>query len=300
MNNPRILPYLLIFTAGVLWGATFSLALIATSEGTHPLTLTTWQAILTVIIAGAICLFGRVPAFRLRHLDKYLIIGLLGVVLPNTLYYHAAPHLSAGILSITVSTVPLFTYLLMWILRYESLVIRRAFGIALGMSAILLLVLPEESVQLEDASFWILWVLMCALMYALESVYIARKVDSRVRIFELLCGSNLVSLIFLLPAMIGIGAAEQMSWVFSSSAWAITGIAAIGVAAYAMYFHSIRIAGPVFASQCAYIVTIAGVLWGMVIFSERHSLWVWASVVVLLAGIALVTPSEKDTARTAA
>ena len=61
-----------------------------------------------------------------------------------------------------------------------------------------------------------------------------------------------------------------------------------------MFFYTIKTAGPVFASQCAYIVTISGVLWGIVIFAEVHSIWVWLSVVVMMAGLALVTPTGKN------
>ena len=51
-------------------------------------------------------------------------------------------------------------------------------------------------------------------------------------------------------------------------------------------------AGPVFASQTAYIVTLAGVLWGMVIYRETHSVWVWASLVVMFIALSLVRPRE--------
>ena len=44
------------------------------------------------------------------------------------------------------------------------------------------------------------------------------------------------------------------------------------------------------ASQCAYVVTLAGVLWGMLIYGEAHSTWVWASLVVMIIALSLVTP----------
>jgi drug/metabolite transporter (DMT)-like permease len=48
----------------------------------------------------------------------------------------------------------------------------------------------------------------------------------------------------------------------------------------------------VFASQCAYAVTISGVIWGIMIFSEQHSIWVWLSVIVMLLGLMLVNPDD--------
>jgi len=43
---------------------------------------------------------------------------------------------------------------------------------------------------------------------------------------------------------------------------------------------AIKSSGAVFATQCAYIVTLSGVFWGIVIFAEEHSIRVWSSVAV--------------------
>jgi len=36
-------------------------------------------------------------------------------------------------------------------------------------------------------------------------------------------------------------------------------------------------------------MTIAGVLWGMLLLHEHHSLWIWAAMLAMCAGVALVT-----------
>ena len=105
MTNHRLLPYLYILVAGILWGSTFSFALIATADGTHPIALTLWQVLLTATVFVFICLYKKLPIFKLQNLGQYLIIGVLGIVGPDVLYYTAAPHLSAGILSIVVANV---------------------------------------------------------------------------------------------------------------------------------------------------------------------------------------------------
>jgi drug/metabolite transporter (DMT)-like permease len=60
-----------------------------------------------------------------------------------------------------------------------------------------------------------------------------------------------------------------------------------------MFFYTIKTCGPVFASQCAYAVTISGVIWGIIVFSEQHSIWIWISVMVMLLGLALVSPDQE-------
>jgi drug/metabolite transporter (DMT)-like permease len=294
MRNSPLFPYFLILTAGVLWGGTFSLALIATADGTHPMTLTTWQVILSALLFLVVCLVSKVPVFSFRRLHYYVVIAIIGIVAPDLLYYFGAPHLNAGILSITVSTVPLFTYAIMWAMRYEPLVLKRAIGILLGMVAILLLVLPDQGLSSEDANLWILLVVLCAVSYAVETVYISEGIAHDLDIRELLCGSNIVAAIFLIPTTSWMGVGVPVSWVLSPAGMAISTIALISTVAYMMFFYTIKSAGPVFASQSAYVVTISGVLWGILIFSEVHTIWLWLSVVVMMAGLALVTPGERS------
>ena len=293
MRNSPLLPYFLIITAGVVWGGTFSLALIATADGTHPVMLTSCQVVISAIFFFVICLYSRVPVFKLQRLPIYTMLALLGIILPDLLYYFAAPHLNAGILSITVSTVPLFTYAIMWAMRFEPMILKRALGILLGMVAILLLVLPDQELSSINASYWILAVVLCAVCYAIENVYISEGINIDLDIRELLCGSNIVATIILVPATAWMGVGVPVSWMLTPAALAITTIALSSTLAYMMFFYTIRTAGPVFASQCAYIVTISGILWGIVIFAEVHTIWVWLSVVVMMAGLALVTPATR-------
>lgn len=294
MTKQAALPYLLILASGLLWGVTFSLALIATAEGASAVTLTAWQVVLSALIFIVICWVKKISAFRLKNLKYYSTIAVLGIVAPDLLYYSAAPHLSAGILSVTVSTVPVFTYLMMWMLRYEPLVFKRAMGILLGMVAILLLVIPDQGFASDDASFWIILVVLCALAYSAENVFIDKSIGDRMPISEILSGSTMVASVALLLLLAWTGTGVPVSWLWSASSMAIVATAAISVIAYTLFFYTIGLSGSVFASQSAYIVTLSGVVWGIVLFAEEHSVWVWLSIVVMMIGVTLVTPSKAE------
>lgn len=294
MSNHRFFPYALITIAGLIWGVTFSFALMATSEGAHPLAISAWQVVVTGFFFVVFCLMAKIPAFRFRHFRYYLVIALVGIISPNLAYYYAAPHLSAGILSITVSTVPLLTYAMMLALHYESVKLKRVFGIVLGMVAILLLVLPDHSVNSEDANFWILLALLSAFLYSVENIYIGHGVDDIVDVREILAGSNIVAIFIQFPIAMYLGVAEPVSWLLTIPGLALAALALGSGIAYSMFFYTIKTSGPVFASQCAYIVTISGVVWGIILFGEQHSIWVWSSVVVLMLGLVLVTPNKKS------
>jgi len=292
MSRHRFFPYFLILAAGLIWGATFSLALMSTAEGAHPLAISAWQVVITSLFLAVICLFAGVPVFRMRHIRHYALIAVIGITAPNLAYYYAAPYLSAGILSITVSTVPLLTYAIMLLLHYESVLLKRVFGIVLGMAAVLLLVLPDQGLESDDANFWILLAILSSVMYSIENVYISEGVDHSIDVREILAGSNIIAIVLQFPLAVYLGIAEPVSWLVTVPGMALAGIALGSSMAYSMFFYTIKTAGPVFASQCAYIVTLSGVFWGIVIFSEDHSIWVWSSVVVLMVGLFLVTPNK--------
>ena len=294
MTSHRFAPYLIILIAGLIWGATFSFVLIASRGGAHPFALTTWQVVLTALFYLVVCLVCKIKFFQKKHFRHYLILTVIGITVPTILYYYAAPHLSAGILSITVSTIPLLTYALMVIMRLESIVFKRCMGIVLGMIAILLLVVPDQGLDSSDANFWILLVLISAVLYTIENVYISEGIAYDTDIRELLCSSNIVASFILIPLTVALGVAEPVGWLLSIEGLAIAATAVGSGIAYALFFYVIKNSGPVFASQCAYIITISGVLWGIVFFGEEHSLWVWMSVVVMLGGLALVTPKESS------
>ena len=63
---------------------------------------------------------------------------------------------------------------------------------------------------------------------------------------------------------------------------AINGLAFFGL------FELIRLSGPTYASQITYIVTLTGVMFGIVMFGEVHSVWVWGATAMVLFGVGLV------------
>ena len=81
---------------------------------------------------------------------------------------------------------------------------------------------------------------------------------------------------------------------FDVSELALIAMTFAHILAYGGFVWLIGRAGPVFAAQVAYVVTLTGVFLGIVILGEVHSTWVWLSLVLMMAGLALVQPREKN------
>ena len=284
-----LLAWAILLVAGGSWGATYSLAKIAAESGAHPLGIALWQGVVgaAILTITETARRRRLPLDR-RHLRFYLLCGLLGTAIPSTLYYYAAPHLPAGVLAITLGLTPLITFVGAVALRVDQYAMRRLLGVALGVAAVLMIALPETSLPERAAAIWVVAALAAALSYATENLLIAKIRPPRTESLTLLLGMMLVVTIALLPVVLATGSFTPLAWPWGAVEWAIVGMAAINVFSYWLFIYLVTATGPIFATQMAYVVMVSGVLWGMLIFGESHSAWIWGALTVMLVGLALV------------
>lgn len=289
------LPWLVLLFLGTVWGLSFSLARIATLAGGTPFGITVWQSVVGgVILLAYTRARGRPLPLSARHLRIYVIVALLGASLPNSLFYFAAPHVQAGVLSITVALIPIITYGITMLCGFERLSALRISGVVFGGVAIGLLVLPESSLPSPAAIPWVLLACGSAVCYAAENVYLSRPALADIGPVRTATGMNIMAAVITLPLALVTDQMFLPAMPFGTLEWTIVALGVITAVAYTMFIMVINIAGPVFASQTGYLVTLGGVVWGMVLFGETHSPWVWASVATMILGLALVTPRKKE------
>lgn len=288
------LPYLLIFFVGITWGMTFSLARMATEYGASPTGLTFSQAFGGGLLLLVVCLFrGQFPVFGRQYLKHYIVIALAGTAIPSTMFFYAASHVPAGILAITIALVPMLTYLVTWMLRIDTFQVRRVAGIILGFCAILLLSIPESSLPEPGMVKWVMLSLVAAAFYAVEGIYLEVKIPAGTDLVALLCASLFTTAILILPIIYIQDAFFTISFPFRQFEWVLLALALVSSAAYVVFLYTVKIAGAVFATMAGYIITISGVFWGILFFQESHSNWVLASLILMMTGMALVTPREQ-------
>ena len=288
------IPYLLIFGIGVTWGSTFSLARIAAEAGGHPIGLTFWQAAGGAIVLLPICIYRQaLPRIDWQNIKRFTVIALAGTAIPGTLLFYAAAHVPAGILAISIALVPMSTYALAWMLGVDKYATKRFMGIVLGFGAILLLSLPETSLPEPGMVKWVLLAVVASVIYTIENLYVDICIPQGTDLIALLMGGLLVAALILAPLIYLQDAFVPLRYPFQNVEWAIIALAFINSAAYATFLYVVKMAGSVFASMAGYTITLAGIFWGMIFFDESHSVWVWAALVLMLAGMALVTPREQ-------
>ena len=286
-------PWFVLLFLGITWGGSFSLAKIAVEEGAHPLGVNYWQSLIgaALLISYLLVTKQSLPTGR-NYLSFYLICGFLGSVVPGLLYFYAIVHISPGVLAITIATVPIMTYIAAALMKVERTSILRLLGVCCGVLSILLLIVPTESLPDRSAVFWVFAAIAAAACYTGENLIIAIRLPQGANAFVVLGGMLIAATLIMTPFVFITDSFVPLSWPWGSSTWAIISLAILSVVCYGLFIMLVVRAGPVFASQTAYVVTLSGVFWGILIFGEEHSLWIWASLAVMLIALALVTPRK--------
>ncbi|MDB2579574.1 DMT family transporter, partial [Tateyamaria sp.] len=128
---------------GAAWGMTLPLTKIAVSTGYKHFGLLFWQLAIGAIVMSTVALVrGTRLSMGRAQVRVYVIIALIGSILPNTASYQAAVHLPAGVLSILLSMIPIWAFPIALFLALDRFEWRRFIGLAVGMMAVLMIVLP--------------------------------------------------------------------------------------------------------------------------------------------------------------
>ncbi len=288
-----LLPWACLLFMGATWGLSFSLGKIAVEEGIGAFGVSTVQSLLSGLILLAITLIRGKKLKELWHYWRFiLLIALLGAAVPSVIFYTAAPYVQAGILAITVALIPMMTYGASIPLKIEGFSWRRFSGLLFGVGAIMLIALPENSLPDKSAVPWILLACISSVCYAAENIILGFRSAINIGPIRLSMGMNLLAGVILLPIAVAKGQFYVPQFPFGVAEYALLGLSVISVFAYTMFVFSVAKFGAVFASQTGYIVTLAGVFWGMAIFGEEHSIWVWMALATMITGLALVSPRQ--------
>ena len=286
---------LILLIVGVSWGLTAPLSKIAVSTGHHYLGLLIWQIIIMILSLGLIQIFRKKKLpLNLNCFWRYVLVALLGTILPSSIMYKAYFHLQSGIMSILVSIVPMIAFLLVLVLQMEKFEIRRFLGVLFGIFAIILIVFPKLDLGYIGEVGWILLALLSPLCYAIEGVWINKIGIAKLDPIEVILGASILGFFILMPIVALNGYWITPYRVWGPAEFAITASSLIHSLIYISYIWLIGKAGVIFASQVSYIYTASGIGFSIILLGEGYSLFVWAAVILMLMGLMMVRPSRRS------
>lgn len=296
MSGRDTLFYTLVLVClGAGWGFTVPMAKVAVSGGYLQFGLIFWQlAIGAALMAAIAWVRGLALPLTRRHVRLYVIIAVIGTVVPNSLSYRSAIHLPAGIISILLSMVPMLAFPLAMSLGLDRFETRRLAGLLAGFAGVLLIVAPGTEVGRAIPLLWVGAVLVTCAFYAFEGNYVARWGTEGLDALQVLYGASVAGTII----------AAQLAWLSGQwidprPPWGAPDLALLAssvahVLVYAGYVWLVAQAGPVFTAQVSYLVTLFGLFWAKLLLSESYSPLVWLALALMVVGMYLVQPRRQS------
>lgn len=293
--NKQTLSFGLLLLLGFTWGTGYTIARFVLTHGVSPLGYSFWLALGPATLLTMLTrLKGLAIPLSLQHGRYYAISALLGVVIPNTNMYFAAPHLPAGLLAVIVNTVPILVYPIALLANAETFNLQRFLGIGCAIAGLMLLILPKASLPSPHMIPWVFAVLATPFSFALCAVYIARFRPGNLNAWAASSGTLIFSTALLLPIMILTHSTYILHLSLTPTDWIILLEIALASVGYIVFFTLIQFAGPVYYSLVDTIVSLTGLFWGYMIFHEQLNHWTRSAVLFILFALLLITKKQRQ------
>lgn len=293
-NATAVWPLFLVFVLGSLWGLHFSLIKICSESGLSHFSILTATAAGVALSFGAMSLLRRqLPRISLRHCRFYFLCALLGYVGPILIELVVAKHMAAGILTLIVSTAPIFTLIVAVLIKTDAVGPAGIVGMGLGGIAITTLLVPQVSGIDSIAMRWFALTFLVPIAYGIYHNYVSKDWPADSNVWQVATGEMVVALVMLLPFLIPYAEPLTVQGGFRAVHWAMLALVMCAVVEVYLSFEIIRLSSAVTVSLSNFVTIAAGVVWGMLFFGERPGVWDWTCVAVLMFALHLVIKSRQ-------
>lgn len=291
MKNPPAAPpsalavALALASVYLVWGSTY-LAIRVGLEGYPPFLMGSIRFIAASLVFYAFLRWRGHAAPTRAQWRNAAIMGLFMMLLGNGMVNFAEQSVSSGLAAIAVASMPLWAALF-GVLRKQHPSRGEWLGLAIGFIGVIWL---NAGSQLRGSLPGMAALIVAPIAWAWGSVW-SRGRDLPAPFMstaaQMLCGGVAMGLL-------GLGLGERMSEVPPLRATLAVGYLAafgsiIGFSAYVWLLHHVR---PALATSYAYVNPPIAVLLGALLLGERFSVHAIGAMVVILAGVILITFSK--------
>lgn len=285
--QPDALSVGLLLGVGVLIALMLPLSKLAMNQGMTPLAYAFWQA-----FGGGLILFvcqGKGRAIRWQgSVARYFgFSALTAIAVPNTLAFIVVAEIGSG-LTATLYVLPsLATYGIALILRMETLSLARAMGLLMGIIGCVWILSPNPAGISEETVPWLMLGLLIPLSLAIGNIYRTTHWPRGASPEQLAPGMLLGGGIMIFTVVLIRGETATLL-VGDPTLWGILAsqsvVTAIG---YRGFFQLQKRSSPTFLSQLGFVITPAGLLFGILFFNESFGWAVWGGVALLMVGVVM-------------
>jgi len=287
----------LLLLNGMLIAGVYTFAKVAGDDGVSPLGVLSWQLLFAAIAIGVVAALRReLPALSGANLRYAAIAGVLGITGPNLVTFAALSYVPAGLIGVLTALSPGLTYAIAMLLRTEKMQPLRVAGIALGFLGVMAIVLPRGALPGPQALPWVLVALLAPLFLAGGNVF--RSLAWPAGLKPMAAASLLLAIqaAVLVPLSVALDDFEVPRGLSQAQDLGLVGAGVLTAAYYLGAFELQKRGGAVIVGQLGYVITVASLALGMLVFGERYPLTTFLAIPVVIAGVMLVNRRPRATA----
>jgi drug/metabolite transporter (DMT)-like permease len=281
-----------LLAVGAIWGLTPSLAKLVMPQGMQPLGIAAIAAAISgVVLLGVGALRGELPPWDRRHLLQYATGGIVGMSLAHLFAFTGLMRAPAGLLALMIPLSALFTLVFFALARIERATRRGVAGAVVGMSGVALAMAPGAALPDPALLPWAALMLLTPVCYAASNLFSVKFAVKGTPVLAQAAGTVILASAGAAVLALPMG---QLSLPPNAGVAAILLLQGVMTAlAYLLYFRLLVRAGGVFASQISYVITLAGLSWGYLLFDEVPGWLTIPAAALIFTGVALVTLEKR-------
>ncbi|NND71117.1 MAG: response regulator [Rhodothermales bacterium] len=285
----------LVIAVGLVWGLTPALSRMTSGIGSNPLGLAIWANGIAAVFCFSIAAYRRkLPRLKMHEWLFFIYWAVLAGILQRLTTYWVAAHVEASMLSLIVTLQGFMVFGFAAFTKLEKATPRRLFGLTVGLVGVGILLSTRFDVANAAQNTWLLLALLLPLLFAIEAIVLAGRRPVRIDTFASVGIMMALSALMLAPVAYATGDFLSLGPTIGRMEILVALIGLVGASSLLLAFHLIATAGAVFYSQSAYAMTLAGIVWGMLLLDEQLSFMAWIAFAVILVGMYLVEPKPSD------
>ena len=275
----------LLFVLSSLWALHFSLVKLVEADDSPLTILVSLLAVLCALFFILLLFQNKLFKFTLKKSLFFSVAGMFAYIIPLSVEFIVAPKIEAGILTLIVSAVPVFTLMVIWIFRLLNVTIKLVIGTLSGLAGLLILFYGNN--DNTSVSIWAVYALIIPLSYAFDAIFMEKFWPRNLDSTQVAFGESTASLIFviLLSIFFGNKYYDHFQWFTIPSFWILAFVTFIEVW---LFFYILNKVGAVFVNLSSYLVMPAGFLWGFLIFGETFTSIKFISTLLICISIFMI------------
>jgi CheY-like chemotaxis protein len=288
--------FMLLFI-GTCFGFNIVIAKLSIPAGANPVGIAVYTLTIGAVVAVVYALASRArwPSVNQRSVVYYTTWALLAPLLPQLLLFWVADELPAVLVAIIMTMEAFVVFFIAAILRLEKMNFRRFAGLCLGAGGVFIILIPEvdHNNGLDSRFVWLLAAMCIPLFFALRNIVIAVGKESDADPAASIACVYAIAAIVMFVIAASTNSIIAFRFPPGRLEWFMIAFAFVEAAGVIMFVKLVQTAGGVFASQKAYVVAIAGIIWSVILLGESISVMNFAALSATIAGMFLVAQKAK-------